>query len=57
METNIIGGTGDGAYRWEPPISDYSKVDELQFKQISSIIKKQTNFSNWLRTFSAIYLK
>ena len=40
METNIIGGTGDGAYRWEPPISDYSKVDELQFKQIIIDYKK-----------------
>jgi hypothetical protein len=34
METHIIGGNGDGSYRWDPPISDYNKVDELQFKQI-----------------------
>ena len=40
LETHIIGGTGDGAYCWEPPISDYSKVDELQFKQIIVDYKK-----------------
>jgi hypothetical protein len=33
-ETHMIGGKSDGAYRWDPPISDYNKVDELQFKQI-----------------------
>ncbi len=40
IETNIIGGTGDGAYRWDPPISDYNKVDDLQFKQIVIDYKK-----------------
>jgi hypothetical protein len=40
METNIIGGTSDGAYHWEPPISDYSKVDEMQFKKIIVDYKK-----------------
>ena len=40
METHIIGGTGDGAYRWDPPISDYNKVDDLQFKQIAIDYKK-----------------
>jgi len=34
METRIIGGTSDGAYRWDPPISDYNEVDKLQFKQV-----------------------
>ena len=34
METHIIGGTSDGAYRWDPPIFDYNEVDKLQFKQI-----------------------
>jgi hypothetical protein len=40
LETHIIGSTGDGAYRWEPPISDYGKIDELQFKQIIVDYKK-----------------
>jgi hypothetical protein len=40
METHIIGGTGDGAYRWDPPISDYNDVDELKFKQIAIDYKK-----------------
>ncbi|MHB1348018.1 MAG: hypothetical protein ACYCXK_11065 [Candidatus Humimicrobiaceae bacterium] len=34
-ETQIVGGTGDGSYRWESCISDYNEVDELQFKQIA----------------------
>jgi hypothetical protein len=40
METHIIGGTGGGAYRWDPPISDYNEVDELKFKQIAIDYKK-----------------
>jgi len=40
LETNIIGGISDGAYRWQPPISDYSKVGELKFKQIIVDYKK-----------------
>jgi hypothetical protein len=40
LETHIIGGTGDGAYRWEPPISDYNKVNDLQFKKIIIDYKK-----------------
>jgi len=33
-ETKIIGGSSDGAYRWQPPITEYNEVDELQFKKI-----------------------
>ena len=33
-ETEIIGGGGGGAYRWDPPVKDYQMVDSLSFKQI-----------------------
>ena len=34
VETHVIGGIGDGSYRWDSPISDYDEVHKLQFKKI-----------------------
>ncbi len=39
-EMQVIGGTHDGSYRWESPISEYKELDDLRFKQLVIDYKK-----------------
>jgi hypothetical protein len=35
LDVRIVGGEDGGAYRWEPPLSDYHDLDRLRFRQIT----------------------
>ncbi|MCO6453256.1 MAG: hypothetical protein J5I90_20915 [Caldilineales bacterium] len=35
LEAKLIGDGGDGAYRWDAPLTDYSDLDKLRFRRIN----------------------
>ena len=35
LDVKIVGGDGDGAYRWDSPLTDYSDLDKLSFRYIN----------------------